>query len=352
MQSNNERVASAIQVKDFRCFSDLTVTFEKPISVIIGQNGTGKTSLFEALYFSCYLRSFRAMHTRELIKMGSDSFFTRLQLLGNNSAIENNLQVGFANKKRIVRIDSRSVASHKELLDHYRVISICEDDLELVKEGPQQRRSFFDQLLMVEDPETVFLFREFRAAVDHKNALLQQQYIDQEMYDLWTHQVIDKSNRIRILRIEALKQCENRINTILTTHQKDDFQIAFHYKKKDGFELQKSEELRLKRTIHGAHLDDIGISLRGKSSRLYASRGQQKLIVLLMKVVQMERLFEKRGNGILLLDDFVTDFDDQALSDVFFILSQLKAQLIFSTPNKSGPLISLLKKVDAQIITL
>lgn len=352
MQSNNERVVSTIQIKEFRCFSDFTVTFQKPISVVIGQNGTGKTSLFEALYFSCYLRSFRAMHTRELIKIGSDTFFMRLQLLGNSSEIENNLQVGFANKKRIVRIDSRAVASHKELLDHYRVVSICEDDLDLVKEGPQQRRSFFDQLLMIEDPETIFLFREFRAAVDHKNALLQQQYIDPEMYDLWTDQVVEKSNRIRVLRIEALKQCENRINAILATQRKDDFRVAFHYKKKDGPELQKNEEFRLKRTIHGAHLDDIGISLRGKNSRLYASRGQQKLIVLLMKVVQMERLFEKRGNGILLLDDFVTDFDDQALFDIFTILSQLKAQLIFSTPNKYGPLISLLKNVDAQIITL
>ena len=334
-----------IQLKNFRCFNDVTVNLDAPVVLLEGQNGIGKTSLLEALYYACYLRSFRTHLSRDLISFGKYSFFVKVQLK-DDQQLHNTIQVGFTGAERLVKINKKIVSSYKELMEHYRVVSLTEDDLELVKGGPRIRRSFIDQAILLSDPEFIHFVQDFRVVLENRNKLLQKESIH-SMYDVWTQQLWEKSFAIQQKRKEMLVQLETEVNQLLDTYFDGDISITFSYvAKKKSDELfdtffknrnaLKIEEMRYGRSLFGAHLDDFIIRLQDKRSKAFASRGQQKFIVLLIKTAQIKYLSAKRGPAIFLLDDFMTDFDPNRADTLLSVLIDLNNQLIFTSPTSGG----------------
>ena len=337
-----------LQVKNFRCFSQATFEFSSPITLIDGVNGSGKTSLLEALHYLCYLRSFRTHTPRELVHFGQDGFFIKGSFT-NDHAVNNEIQVGFSNKKRLVKVNKKAVCSYKELMDHYRVVTLTEDDLGLIKGGPDGRRLFIDQALLLQDPTFLTTIRTMKKVLDNRNKLLQSGSIDQDSYQIWTQQLWEQTRAVQKRRNELLGWFEKKVNELLKKHFKESLKVAFTYKsKKIGLESTyedflasevaglKVEELRYGRSLFGAHLDDFTINFQDRRSKTYASRGQQKLIAVLLKVAQMCQLAAQKGPSIFLLDDFMTDFDENRVEILLSIMGQLNNQLIFTTPAQKG----------------
>ena len=112
------------------------------------------------------------------------------------------------------------------------------------------------------------------------------------------------------------------------------------------------EEIRYGRSLFGAHLDDFVINFKDKKSRLFASRGQQKLIVSLLKIAQVTFLASRRGPSLFLLDDFMTDLDENRAQLFLPILDNLEGQVFFTSPLKKGHMDSLLSQKGAQKVLL
>lgn len=323
------QLVSTLHVRDFRCLEERTFTFG-PVTCLVGPNGSGKSSLLEALYYACYVRSFRAAHTKELVRLGATSFFIKIDG-------EDQIQAAFSGKKRTIKVNNKPAVSHKEILDYYRVVGLTEDDLAILQSGPQERRSFFDQVIMLEKPELASVFRAYRVILENRNALLQRGSFDQEAYSLWTDQLLEKSQIIQKERIQILSEFQETLALFIKDSAfAEHCTVSFTYKPAKAtytaYQLQE-KEVRYGRTLIGAHLDDIAIDFQGKSSRLYASRGQQKLLVLLCKMVQVQRLTQTKGGVVFFLDDFMTDFDHDRISAILILLQKLSAQLIFSVPS-------------------
>ena len=286
-----------IELKNFRCFEKLVLDIKQPIVLFEGVNGNGKTSLLEALYYTCYLKSFRTHTPRDLIRFDSDSFFVKVDVHNDwhGQSFEHEIQVGFSQGKRIVKVDGSSVSSYKELMNHIRVVSLTEDDLALIKEGPIVRRTFLDQAILLMDPDYALLVKEFRQVVNNRNALLQHRNVDQHTYDILTQQLWNKSQGLQNARIKALGLLADRVSHVIATYFENRFLLNFSYrpKKKAHGDLDvfmkknlqlKHDEMRFCRSLFGAHLDDFTIHFQEKNSRSFASRGQQKLAVLLLKI--------------------------------------------------------------------
>jgi DNA replication and repair protein RecF len=349
---------ASIQLKQFRCFADSTFVLNSPIVVIEGLNGSGKTSLLEALHYICYLRSFRTHSPQELVQFGKQSFFIKVHLHNNDDHTDSELQVGFTGKKRLVKVNQRAISSYKQLMDHYRIVTLTEDDLELVKGGPDARRLFLDQALLLSNPDFMTVLKQFRHVLENRNALLKRGG-SKDSYELWSKQLWDIGNTIRVKRTHVLQELTAQVQQLIErylSHEGISLQLTYEYKKGDWATYDEfmdhnpqlyQEESRFGRSLFGAHLDDMAISFQGQKSRIFASRGQQKLIVLLVKIAQVKALMCSKGPIIVLLDDFMTDFDAQRAKILIEILKDLEIQLIFTSP--SFDFLVLLQKLCPEI---
>jgi DNA replication and repair protein RecF len=338
-----------VHLKNFRCFQQLDIALDAPYVVLTGVNGVGKTSILEALYYSCYLRSFRTHSPRELVAFGANEFFVKIALHSSASQLTHTIQAGFSHNKRLVKIDQKSVVSYKDLMAYYRIISITENDLALVQGGPESRRLFMDHMLLLVDDEYAAMLKTYRHVVDQRNAFLMQRSMHKASYMILTQQVWQLAVGIEQRRRALLTQIEQLVNQrgIAFIHQFVPLQFSYYPRRAltesfDQFCQHNStladQEQRFGRTLFGPHLDDVQISFQGQLSRLFASRGQQKMIVLLIKMAQLELLAKRGVPGICLLDDFMTDFDNAHIASLLNALKGLGTQLIFTNPLHQSPL--------------
>ena len=351
-----------LELKNFRCFDQKVLTFEKKISCIIGLNGTGKTSVLEALHYACYFKSFKTSSVKELAKIDSPGFGIKIHLQDLDLGDFDILGINFAEGKKLVKLNNNPVTSFKDHFSRYTTVTLTEDDLELIKGAPELRRTFIDQLLIVDDPSYAMLLRKFRQTLENRTALLDNFNGNMQMFQLWTRQLWEITITIRKIRIEGLKKLEYEFNALIKSILDGDFSIGLEYQGDidNSFEAfydqllisKFSRECASRRSLFGVHLDDFSIIFKQKASRTYASRGQQKLIVLFLKLAQLKLISIKHSKTILLLDDFMTDFDDQIMANILPALTGMANQLIFTVPSEKNLLNSNLNLLEPQLLKL
>lgn len=353
-----------IIIKNFRCFNNLELKLESSIVLIEGQNGSGKTSLLEALHYLCYLRSFRTHISKDLIKLESENFFIKIGFCNNKELCD--IQAGFSGKKKSVKMNNNAIQSYKDLISAYRSVALTEDDINLIRGGPDCRRAFIDQYIGLYDMQFLTLSKHYKQIVDNKNALLQNPRFSLESYNLWNDQLKNQSLKIQEIRKVALRSLENNVNKLLKDHfysnaiclpgeAESEAWVQFKYEEKTETTNSFEREKLLGRALFGAHLDDFSIIFCDKKSRTFASRGQQKLLITLIKVAQVKQLIDKEfnnGSVLFLIDDFMTDLDENNMSRLAPILLSLKTQLIFTCPLNDSPLKRILLENNAQVIKL
>lgn len=361
---------SQLTLKNFRCFQDQQFSFDKKFVVIEGNNGVGKTSLLEALHYACYLRSFRTPSGTDLIGSGTPHFFVQVKVVATSDEQElveeaesSTLQVGFSEEGKSVKYNGKAVASHKQLLTYYRVVSITEDDLELVRGAPEVRRAFLQQSLLLLDAAQSSLITQYKKVLHQRNSILfrnkgvQPAAATHEELRIWSEQLWALSKKLVELYSVFLEQLQASVNELLATYfTQDNFSISFEYIVKQQefagadfnsfwshWSLQMvRDEFAQGRTLFGVHLDDFVINFKSVKAKLFASRGQQKLVVFLMKYAQFYLVGKNNGSkSCLLLDDFLTDFDRNRLERCLELLHNSNVQVFITCPINFEQLISL-----------
>lgn len=318
---------------------------------IEGLNGSGKTSLIEALYYACYLRSFRTRTGKEIIRFGSPHFFIGITLTTDHHE-EERIEVGFEENEKRVKKNEKSIGSFKELITHYRIVSICGDDLMLVQGSPEGRRSFVDQSLFLDYPEFMANLKTYKSILGQRNRLLATSYHNdsrlKEQLAIWSRQLWDSTRVVQQQRIAYMEELEKNIAFLIDSYfstYSSPFSLSFSYQAKSRSDTETfdefwnraqssliDDEIKMRRSLFGAHLDDISIILRTKQARIYASRGQQKLVVFLLKCAHVLILKNHGKASCMILDDFLTDFDPHVIMQCLNLLSSLDVQCFITSP--------------------
>jgi DNA replication and repair protein RecF len=283
---------------------------------------------------------------KDMIQFGAEGFFIKIEI-ETESEFErtiSELQLGFAGGKRRVKVDNQVIASYKELMNFLRVISITEEDLLIVQGSPEHRRAFIDYALLVENPDYAHALGILKQIVLNRNALLLR-CGKPEDYTVFTQQLWEQSVAIQDARQRYLTIVQDRLQLLIDQFFNGEFSLDLAYlPKKEMWSTSQAfrenhpnlyeQEVRMKRSLFGAHLDDIAFVYNAKASRAFASRGQQKLIVLLIKIAQLQLLREQcpLGTILFLLDDFITDLDDYRVGLIIKTLQNLNVQLVFTAP--------------------
>lgn len=344
-----------LELRNFRCFEHKVIDLNYPLVLIEGDNGVGKSSIVEALYYACFMRSLRTHLPRELIRSGADYFFIQVQCRKILQATEfkHQVSVGFEQNKKLVKIDQKIIYSFKELMELYKVITITEDDLFILKGSPESRRSFIDQFLLIVDPDYAHHLRTLRTIADNRSACIRQGKNSGPLYEILTKQLWDASYVVQQRRVEILTQLDNEIQKVAKIFNSA-ISIGFTYvsKKKLLADYEQfiahnpnlgAQELIMQRSLFGAQLDDIWVDFNESITRIFASRGQLKLTIMLIKLAQVFYLQTMGQSAILILDDFMTDFDSYYAQQLLELLISTKNQLIFTAPTGLSSFISLLK---------
>jgi len=351
-----------IEIKNFRCFTKVTFDFAADIVIIYGNNGSGKTTIIESLNYLCYLSSFRSRLPSEIAQFNSDSFFIKGWVSQPHDEIIE-IQVGFSKKKKIAKIGQKPISSYKELFPYYQVVTITIDDLELIQGSPIIRRNFIDQALLLANPDSMELLKRYKQILQQRNALLQGSF-HYDSYVIWTRQLWECSKLIQEKRIQALHRINKKISNLLIQFfdPNHTLNIVYNYKQMEPNEtfdefLERKKnmityESIVKRSDFGAHLDDFTLNFCDKKLKSFGSRGQQKLLVVLIKIAQILDLQDMENNPILLLDDFLTDFDKKRLENILRLLLTLKCQLVITSPIREKLLEELLSGLNISTIEL
>lgn len=353
---------SQIKLVNFRCFNEISFDIKENIVSLWGQNGSGKSSVIEALYYGCYLRSFRTRIPNELISFDKEHLFISITLDNGDS-----IGIGYSSQEgKLAKYNQKIVSNYRDIIDHYRIVCMIQDDLTLVQGAPEYRRDFLNYALFLKDPSCVSLFRNYNQVLEQRNNLLKNEkeqgsYTFKEQLYVWTEKLWVLSCEIKKLREGYLETLNFKVNDLLEKYFKQDslLKIDISYKAGDYSQFDSfdsfwgyyennlyQQECNLKRGVFGAHKDDFIILFKDKRARLYASRGQQKFIVFLLKIAQLV-LLNSCENSILLLDDFLTDFDEKNSAKALEILKDLSYQIFLTTPSFRLPILEGKYKIQA-----
>ena len=324
--------------------------------LIEGLNGSGKTSLLEAIHYLCYVRSFRTHIPHDLVSFGNETFFIAATLQNDE------VTIGSTGTKRQVKINQKAITSYTELRSVCRVVTVTQEDIDIVKSSPEKRRSFLDHALVLHNTELTESMKTFRHILDTRNAFLLRGGTEDE-FAIWTEKlwvsscIIQKARRVFLATM--LEHAQKLEGYFLPSHT---FSISYRAKQEQiGESYQQfyaqsqklfERERYLRRSLFGAHLDDIEILFNDKPARLFSSRGQQKLLTLFLKIAQVATLKSIHGSTIFLIDDFLSDFDNATLLRIIKTCLFLQVQLIFTTPLSSGPEHTALKEINCSFLKI
>lgn len=335
----------SIRLSQFRCFSQIKISLDAPVVLITGANGTGKTTILEALVYASTLRSFRSSTPAELIQDSKLASVLYVEYIDDLQE-QTNVHVELTKRRRIVRINNKCVTKPAELFDVVRVVSITEHDIQFVQGSPEARRYFLDYGLMLHDPTYATLIRRYKRLLDQRNAWLRTGATDKESWHIWTQGILDLSVIIRQKRSSFLSNlttqvCELQssmafscppIQTMYAPHLITCTtlgELVRHH------EQLCARERYAQRTLFGAHLDDVCLKLGELNSRIAASRGQQRLVAILFKLAQSISLLNEGQRVILVIDDLMADFDERRLHELLRMLRRMPCQLVLAATQSS-----------------
>jgi DNA replication and repair protein RecF len=331
-------LVTSLALHHFRNYSNATFIFDKNITVIVGQNGQGKSNLIEALFLFALGKSYRAENERQLVKFQQS--ICRIVGTLRDGEQESELifllaeQGGLFRKRYIVNGVAKRKADFASVMN---AVLFIPEHLDLVAGQPSLRRQFLDEVLVQTDRAYQRSLHLYQKALRQRNALLRQVQEtgarDEQAFAYW--------DDLLILHGKSIAKKRQEFITMINHKQKDFFDFSIVYDKseisKERLLQYKAAEVGAGVTLVGPQRDDFFLTMQGQkesvSVRYFASRGQQRLVTLELKLAQIAYMTEAtEAKPVLLLDDIFSELDARNIKRVLDLLKEY--QVIITTTHK------------------
>ena len=319
-----------IKIENFRNLSDISLELDPGTCAIIGRNAQGKTNLLESVYVLALGKSFRVPKYREMISYEKQRSVITAQILGEGLPFELKVVLDSKEGKAIYKNGVR-LQKLSDFLGLFRVVLFCPEHLSLVKDGPSKRRSFLDGAICQIRPYFASMLNEFNKIEAQRAALLKQtakKDIPEELFSVWNERLASISVKIACIRADYINLLKEKApiefsnisggkETLFLRYVSDVYRenMSREEMEKEYLNLLKANFVSDKKygyTVKGVHRDDLEILVNEKSAKSYASQGQQRSVVLSLKISEGEISKEMTGKDpIYLLDDVLSELDEE-----------------------------------------
>jgi DNA replication and repair protein RecF len=327
-----------LTLRDFRNIASARLEPGARFNVIAGRNGMGKTNLLEAIYLLGALRSFRTTVRGELVRKGAENALVAGVFGGATVGLR--CEVSLGERQRRVRVDDQPVATGGGHFQTLPMVLFQPGNMELVQGGPGARRRFLDRALFQAEVTYPSAQRDYGRALASRNRLLKERRADRQAITAFDTQLVRHGARIAEQRARFVERLAPRfVEAAAEIGDAEAAQIEYRPRVAGGAaELADALEQALPRDLErghtsvGPHTDDLELELDGRSARRFASQGQQRTLVLALKIAETRTLADACGRlPLLLLDDVSSELDRERNRRLMGFLDGVGGQVFITT---------------------
>lgn len=308
-----------MKLKNYRNYELLELDLDDSTNIFYGDNAQGKTNILESIYLCGTTKSHRGTKDRDLIKFGEEESHIEAVIEKNDVPFKIDIHLK-KNSPKGIAINKVPIRKASELFGIINIVFFSPEDLNIIKNGPSERRRFIDLELAQLDKVYLSDLSNYNRIVNQRNKLLKDCYNQKELLDtldVWDMQLVHYGNKIINRRnkfISKLNEIIEKVHNQLTGNKEN---IKVYYEPSNGnFSLEESifrnreKDIRFKSTSVGPHRDDICIMVNEIDIRKFGSQGQQRTAALSLKLAEIELVKMVIGDTpILLLDDVLSELD-------------------------------------------
>ncbi len=307
-------IIKSIRLKNFRNHSDYQLDCKNDTSLILGENGCGKTSVLEAIYILTSGKSFRATDS-EILKRGQD--FYRIEIEFFNG--QKNVATYDGKIKNFIIADKKTRRLPKN--QKYPVILFLPSDLNLISHSPGRRRDYFDLFFSQLNEKYSSSLLKYKKSLKQRNELLKKESIDKESIFAWDILLAKYGSELSFLRQDYINEINQHFTKTYRSIADNEDEIKIDYQtevanfNQDQYLKKLTEnyqkDLYLGYTSFGIHRDDYIFKFNNQLANGSASRGESRSIILALKFIEANLINEKLNKKpIILLDDVFSELDE------------------------------------------
>ncbi|MDD6182786.1 MAG: DNA replication/repair protein RecF [Lachnospiraceae bacterium] len=312
-------IIKSIELSNFRNYESLDLDFDYGTNILYGNNAQGKTNILEAVSVSGTTRSHKGSKDKEMIRFGEEE--AHIKTVVNKKDMDYQIDVHMKkNKTKGIAVNKVPLKKASELFGILNIVFFSPEDLNIIKNGPSERRRFLDSELCQLDKIYLSDLAKYNKILNQRNKLLKDMVFRPDLKEtlpIWDAQLIDYGKRI----IKRRKSFVDELNEIVfdihkqISGEKEELVLKYEPNIDDAFfhdELNRAKErdMRFCQTSVGPHRDDMQFSVFDVDIRKYGSQGQQRTSALSLKLSEIE-LVKRNINEtpVLLLDDVLSELD-------------------------------------------
>ena len=324
----------SLEMISFRNHAHSILEFNRGLTVIWGENGSGKTTVLEAIHSLSLGKSFRTSKRRELIKDGS----AQLVLSGLFCSNGNDEKVSLLlnqNGERKIKINKDTIYNRKDLIGRNNTVVLSPEEQIVTSGPPSARRRFFDKMFSVVSRDYVNTLYLYGRLLKQRNAALKKFNNEQKNpneIELWDDSLSDCGSQLWRLRNELLCEYQKRLELISEKYDREiKLSLLFNnnvptkeiYRK--GLTSALKKDLIRKHTSFGPHRDEISVYWNSRDLRSHGSQGEHKLALVILKLAELLIVIEKTNTApIFLIDDLFAKLDRGRSRKIISLLQAMK----------------------------
>jgi DNA replication and repair protein RecF len=322
-----------LRIERLRNLTTVALNQLQPFNVFYGQNGSGKTSILEAIHLLATGRSFRSHIAKHYIQHQQQDTLIFAQTADYRIGLQK-----FQSGDQSIKVNGDHIATQGQLAKLLPVQIIEPQSTDIIDHGAKPRRQMLDWLMFHVEPDFFPIWQNYARALKQRNSLLKKFPVRAEQVQIWDHILAEEGEKIHLLRELMIAHWQTQIQLELQVLMPEvalELEYFAGFSTEIGIAQQLQQELHKdierRSTQHGVHRADIRLKTALGEADDVLSRGQKKLLIIALKLAQISVLNRSNRETVVLLDDLTAELDGRAQQRLIRRLHELGSQVFLTT---------------------